>query len=190
MHSSRLYFVAVSSLALLLGACATDNIHWGPKNGAGKPDANARVIRINFGREEPYKDSAGNTWLGDTGIDTGDVVDRGTELAIKNTRDPDLYRTEHWGMDAFTCKLRNGHYTLRLHFCETSEHIFGPGERVFTFAVEGREFPNFDVWAKSGGFTTPYIETVPVTIADGKLDITFTTITENPEINALEIIPD
>jgi hypothetical protein len=42
---------------------------------------------------------------------------------------------------------------------------------------------------KSGGSQHAYIESVDVDVTDGKLDITFTANVENPEINAIEIIP-
>ena len=61
--------------------------------------------------------------------------------------------------------------------------------QVFSFNVEGHEFKDFDVWTKSGGYLHAYVETVPVEITDGKLDITFTPNVENPEINGIEIIP-
>ena len=70
-------------------------------------------------------------------------------------------------MDSFTYKLPNGKYEVKLHFCETYEGITGPGERVFTFDVQGKSFKNFDVWVKAGGFARPYVETVPVEITDG-----------------------
>ena len=34
-----------------------------------------------------------------------------------------------------------------------------------------------------------YVETVPVEVKDGKLDITFTATTQNPAINGIEILP-
>jgi hypothetical protein len=55
--------------------------------------------------------------------------------------------------------------------------------------VQGHDLKDFDVWAKSGGFGHPYIETVPVEVTDGKFVITFTSNIENPEINAIELIP-
>ena len=55
--------------------------------------------------------------------------------------------------------------------------------------VEGHEIKDFDVTAKAGGVMRAYVETVEVEVKDGKLDITFTSQVENPEINALEIIP-
>jgi hypothetical protein len=35
-----------------------------------------------------------------------------------------------------------------------------------------------------------YIETVPVEVTNGKVDITFTPNVENPEINGIEILPN
>ncbi len=92
-------------------------------------------------------------------------------------------------MDSFSWPLPNGNYLTKLHFCETFEGITGPGQRVFSFNVQGRDFKDFDVWAKAGGPLIAYVETVPVEIKDGKLLITFTGNIENPQINGIEIIP-
>ncbi len=145
------------------------------------------IIRIKAGGPA-LKDSSGTEWLGDTGFNGGDVIAR-PDLQIANTPQPDIYRSEHYSMDSFTYKLPNGKYEVKLHFCETYEGITGPGERVFTFDVQGKSFKNFDVWVKAGGFARPYVETVPVEITDGQLNIKFTPQVENPQINAIEIIP-
>jgi translation initiation factor 2 alpha subunit (eIF-2alpha) len=92
-------------------------------------------------------------------------------------------------MSSFSYKLPNGKYIVKLHFAETYEDITGPGQRVFSFNVAGHEFKDFDVWAKAGGAKRAYVETVNVNITDGKLDITFTTNIQSPEINGIEIIP-
>ncbi len=42
---------------------------------------------------------------------------------------------------------------------------------------------------KAGGPRRAYVDTVNVDIADGKLDITFESGVDNPEINGIEIIP-
>jgi alpha-N-arabinofuranosidase len=60
---------------------------------------------------------------------------------------------------------------------------------VFSFNVQGREFKDFDVWAKAGGPMRAYVETVNVEATDGKIKVTFTPKVENPQINAIEIIP-
>jgi hypothetical protein len=134
-------------------------------------------------------DSTGNTWLADQGFEGGDVVGRADDLEIANTKDPALYRTEHYSMTSFFYKVPNGKYVVKLHFAETFEGIEGPGQRVFSFNVEGHEFKDFDVWVKAGGPRRAYVETVPVEIKDGKLDISFESKVENPEINGIEIIP-
>jgi hypothetical protein len=55
--------------------------------------------------------------------------------------------------------------------------------------VQGKEFKDFDVWAKAGGSNRAYVEAVPVEVTDGEFRITFTRQVENPAIKAIEIIP-
>jgi endoglucanase len=155
---------------------------------AAPPKPALPTIRIKTGVSTQLTDSSGNVWLPDQGFADGDTIER-PELTIENTKDPGIYRAERYSMTAFTQKLPNGKYTVKLHFAETFEGITGPGQRVFSFKVEGREFKNFDVWAKSGGFARAYVETVPVEIMDEKLDIAFIPNIENPEINGIEILP-
>jgi hypothetical protein len=155
---------------------------------AAAPKPAQPTIRIKAGVSAPVKDTEGNVWLADQGFVEGDVVDR-PDIQIANTKSPEIYRSEHYSMTSFSYPLPNGKYKVKLHFCETFEGITGPGERVFSFNVEGHEFKDFDVWVKAGGFLKAYVETVDVDVADGKLDITFTPKVENPQINGIEIIP-
>jgi endoglucanase len=146
------------------------------------------VIRIKTGVTTALTDETGVVWQADTGFADGETIDR-PGLAIANTKTPSLYQAERYSMSAFHQKLPNGKYTVKLYFAETYEGITGPGERVFSFKVGGKEFKDFDVWKKSGGAQRAYVETVEVEVTDGSLDITFTAQVENPLINALEIIP-
>ena len=146
------------------------------------------MIRIKAGKSEPVKDAEGNVWLADQGFEGGQTIER-PDIQIDNTKTPELYRSEHYSMDSFSWPLPNGKYTVKLHFAETFEGITGPGERVFSFNVQGRDFKDFDPWVKAGGFLKAYVETVPVEVTDGKLKITFTPKVENPQICAIEIIP-
>ena len=93
---------------------------------------------------------------------------------VTGTKDPALFMSEHWGMTAFACKIPNGKYLAKLYFAETYEGITGPGQRVFSFNVQGREFKDFDIWAKAGGPNRAYIETVPVEVTNGEFRIVFT----------------
>jgi len=148
-----------------------------------------KAIRIDAGSDKPYTDSEGNGWLPDQGFAGGDVVDRGEDTQIANTKDPAIYRTEHYDMTSFSQKVPNGKYTVKLHFAETYEDITGPGQRVFSFTVGGHEFKDFDVYAKAGGAQRAYVETVDVDVTNDVLDITFTPNVQSPEINGIEIIP-
>lgn len=115
---------------------------------------------------------------------------RGAELtSVTGTEDPGLYVGEHWGMRAFSCKIPNGKYLARLYFAETFAGITGPGQRVFSFHVQGHEFTNFDIWERAGGFRRAYVETVPVEVTEGEFRIVFTAQIDNPAINAIEIVP-
>lgn len=152
------------------------------------PKPQLPTIRINAGAGG-VKDSSGVEWLAESGFTGGDIIER-PDLPITNTKQPEIYRSEHYAMESFTQKLPNGKYQVKLHFCETFEGISGPGERVFSFDVEGQQFKDFDVWAKSGGAAKAYTESVNVDITDGQLDIKFISQIENPQINAIEILPD
>lgn len=147
------------------------------------------TLRIKAGVTEPFTDADGNVWQPDHGFADGDTIARSEDLPIVNTTNPALYRSERYGMTSFSLPLANGKYLVKLHFAETFDGIDGPGLRVFSFNVAGHEFKDFDVFAKSGGLHHAYVESVPVDITGGKLDITFTANIENPEINGIEIIP-
>ena len=148
----------------------------------------AKTIRIKAGKSDPVKDAEGNVWLADQGFEGGQTIER-PEIQIANTKSPDLYRAEHYSMDSFSWPVPNGKYVVKLHFAETFDGINGPGERVFSFNVQGQEFKDFDVWVKAGGPLKAYVETVPVEVTDGKIKVTFTPKVENPQICAIEIIP-
>jgi hypothetical protein len=145
-------------------------------------------IRIRAGTVANHTDEKGVVWLADQGFEGGDTIDR-TGIRVANTDTPSIYTAERYSMTGFSYPVPNGKYTVKLHFAETYEGIGGVGERVFSFNVEGHEFKDFDVTAKAGGVLRAYVETVPVEVKDGKLDISFTSQIENPEINAIEIIP-
>lgn len=107
---------------------------------------------------------------------------------VAGTKDPGLFQSEHFGMRAFTRAVPNGKYLVKLYFAETFEGVTGPGQRVFSFNVQGREFKDFDIWAKAGGARRAFVESVIVEVTGGELRIAFTPQVENPAINAIEIL--
>jgi len=154
------------------------------------PAPTLKAIRIDAGSANSYTDSEGNVWLPDQGFADGDIADRGDAVQIANTKDPAIYRTEHFSMTSFSQTVPNGKYTVKLHFAETYSEITGSGQRVFSVTVGGHELKDIDVWKAAGAGQTAYIETVnDVIVSDGKLDITFAANVQSPEINGIEIIP-
>ncbi len=150
----------------------------------------AKTIRIKAGQSTPFTDSAGNVWSAEEGFEGGATIERDPAPTIEGTKDSGLFLNEHYSMDSFSCKVPNGNYLAKLYFAETFEGVTGPGGRVFSFTVQGREFKDFDIWVKAGGPNRAYIESVPVEVTDGTFRITFTPNVENPAINAIEIIPE
>lgn len=146
-------------------------------------------VHIKAGLSVPLTEADGVVWIAEQGFADGDTIERDDDMEIANTKSPALYRTEHFGMTAFSYPVPNGTYIVKLHFAETFDGITGAGQRVFSFNIEGTEFKDFDVFVKAGGPHRAYVETVPVQVADGKLDISFTPKLENPEINGIEILP-
>jgi hypothetical protein len=156
---------------------------------AAAPKPATSIVRVKAGLSAPLTDSGGNVWQPDQGFDGGDVIERDPSTSIANTKDPKLFLSEHYGMSSFSCNVPNGKYIAKLYFAETFDGITGPGQRVFSFNVQGHDFKDFDLWSKAGGPNRAYIETVPVEVTNGKFNIVFNSNIENPEINAVEILP-
>ena len=181
IFSALLAFIVVGSTAN--AADAKTNA-----TGVVKPATNAPTVRILAGLLESLKDEAGVTWAAADGFEDGDTRDR-PDTEIANTKTPSVYRAERFGMTKFTQKLPNGTYTVNLHFAVTYEGISEAGQCVMTINVEGTVLKDFDVWNKAGGARKAHVESIPVTIADGKLDIAFAQEGTSSTLSAIEIVP-
>ena len=127
------------------------------------------------------------------GLELNRIPDDQLAAALK---EPALAHYKPWLDDVRAEKPYQLEDRVELLFHEKSVTAYSAWNRLFDdtmsalrFNVEGKEFKDFDVWVKAGGFARAYVETVPVEITDGKLDITFTPNIENPEINGIEILP-
>lgn len=145
-------------------------------------------VRINCGATDKRTDSEGNVWLADEGFTDGNPY-QVDDTRIANTKDPEIYRSERYSMAAYRLGVPNGKYTVKLLFAEVYSGIGGPGDRVFSFNVQGREFKNFDIWVKAGGPDKACMQSADVDVTNGVLNITFTPKVENPKINGIEILP-
>ncbi|MUV56781.1 choice-of-anchor D domain-containing protein [Halogeometricum sp. CBA1124] len=75
---------------------------------------------------------------------------------------------------------------VRLYFYDGFDGTSAPGDRVFDVSVEGQTVENFDPIAAYGDQTAG-METFTVT-SDGTVDVDFAHVTENPQVNAIEIV--
>ncbi len=180
----------LSILLLLTGAVFAADPTTAPKDAAPSSRAtkDAGVIRIHASASQPHTDETGKTWLPAQGFSDGDTKER-PWLKIANTSTPSIYCSERFGLSKFSQKLPNGKYVVKLHFAVTYEEISGPGQVVFTVVVAGHEIKDLDVWKKAGGGLRAYVESVPVDVTKGELEITFIRQLEDPAISAIEIVP-
>ena len=147
------------------------------------------AVRVNAGGGA-FTDSAGNAWSADTGFNTGNA--NAVSTPINNTVDDVLYQTERWDAStspelAYSFNLPNGDYSVNLHFAEIYSGNFAVGRRVFDVLIEGQlRIDNLDIYSQVGA-NTALIIGLPVTVADGQLNIAFVHGIENPKISAIGV---
>ena len=110
-------------------------------------------------------------------------------LTIANTKDAGCIAREHYSMDSFSFNVPNGKYIAKLHFAETLRRHHGRGPAGLHLQRPGPRVQGLRRVEEGRGPNRAYVETVPVEVTDGKFKITFTSNVENPQINAIEIIP-
>jgi hypothetical protein len=140
-------------------------------------------VRVNTGRA--YTDYSGNAWSAPTGFSAGNT--RKTSAYIAGTRDQQLYTTERYGNFTFTAQVPNGDYTVTLKFAEI--HWSSAGKRVFNVSINGTQvLHDFDILTEVPP-NTALDKTVPVSVANGTVTITFQTVVDNAKVSSLQIIP-
>ncbi|MCB1755127.1 MAG: hypothetical protein KDJ38_06375 [Gammaproteobacteria bacterium] len=156
-----------------------------------------QAIRINAGG--PTLNQDGIQWLSDADalnyVNTGKLYQKVVDVDLSglDSSVPEaLFHTSRWdpanGAEmAWAIPLSAGLYQVNLYFAETWSEAFGLGNRVFSVNVEGAALNTVDIFAAAGSNKAlMYSVTVQ---ADATLDIAFTHQTENPTINAIEVIP-
>ncbi|MFD2515175.1 malectin domain-containing carbohydrate-binding protein [Pontibacter locisalis] len=158
------------------------------------PTATAAKL-INAGGPQ-YTDSQSRTWAADAGFSGGVTTSKSFEVA--GTTDDALYLTYRYAASGapfgYSVSLPSGTYTVKLHFMEP---YFGApgggtgaaGRRVFHVDVEGqRVLSNYDIFAESGAATAAVKTFEGVSVADGTLNIDFTSLKDNAIVSAIEIL--
>ena len=84
--------------------------------------------------------------------------------------------------------VENGDYTVNLLFAEVWTGAQTPGTRVFDVLVEGDLVIDDLDQSVTYGFNTAGVESIPVTVTDGNLDIDFLKGPQNPNLKGIEIV--
>jgi hypothetical protein len=152
--------------------------------------------RILVGLESgTYVDRCGRIWSPDRYYQGGTIV-RTSHLAIAGAMDPALYQSRREGAFSYDIPLKPGTYELRLHFAETlygERNLAGGGETSRIFRVwinEAAALHDFDVIADAGASTADIKVFKDISPAqDGALHLRFEEVTNQPFLNAIELLP-
>ena len=133
-----------------------------------------------------YTDTAGNLWSQSGGFSTTNTY--AVTSAISGTADSHLYQTERYGNTFnYSTSVTNGNYNVTLKFAEL--YWTAPGRRVFNVAINGSPvLTNFDILTQTSPLTA-LDKTFPVSVSNGVVTISFTTVADNAKIGSLSILP-
>jgi len=142
------------------------------------------VFATNCGGKD-FRSDEGVYYKADNKFSNGSTYS--TSSAISGTKDAALYQTNRFS-NSFSYKipLPNKAYKVTLLFAE----IFhgSTGSRLFDVSIEGIKVSrNLDVFAKVGK-NAAYNETHSVTVTDGELTISLSTIKDNANISAIKVV--
>jgi hypothetical protein len=135
-----------------------------------------------------YTDTAGNIYKADTGYSGGLTYSVSASTSISGTTDPALYQSLRYGDFSYNIPIANGNYKVTLKFAEI--YWNSSGKRLFNVSMQGSQvISNLDVYAKAGGQNTTYDITIPVSVTNGVLNISFTTVADNAIVSAISVTP-
>jgi hypothetical protein len=101
-----------------------------------------------------------------------------------------VYQYNRYGSSTYTIPnlTPNSTYRVRLHFAES--YWTAPGQRVFNVSINGTtQLSNFDIIAAAGAQNRAVIRDLYAPAnGSGQMVIQFTTVTDNAQINGIEIL--
>jgi hypothetical protein len=162
-----------------------------PKTRGRKSEAS---YRINCGASKKYEEENGNIWEADHPSvkkegwkeSGGSCVDRGN-IKISGTSIPAIYQTEKYGRMNYIFNAENGTYGVALYFAET--YATWSRVRIFDVYIQGKKvLDKIDVFKETGGRNIALVkEFSDIEVRNGRLNIEFKAVAEEPEINGIEI---
>lgn len=176
------------------------------------PASHVPIIRINAGGAAIAANDSGPDWLAnDTvgaytsaafSVNTGNKAGFAFDYVNKHSSIPDyidattyaaLFGSERWDTApapemAYAIPLANGNYTINLYVGNGYSGTAAPGTRVYDILIENQIVSDDLDLASSFGDKVGAMLSFDATVSDGELTISFAHETENPLINAIEII--
>ena len=157
-----------------------------PPPGPPAPPPQSLVrVAVNVGGSQ-FTAADGTIYQADTLFSGGSTYQ--TTATIADTTDDALYQSERYGNFGYNVPVDNGNYVVTLKFAES--YFSAPGMRAFDVFIEGAKVvSNLDVFAQVGK-NRAHDVTVSVGVTDGMLNITFRSLINNAEVNAIVIDRD
>jgi hypothetical protein len=155
-----------------------------PLNAGSTAAPSEGMIAINAGGSQ-YVGTNGTVYEADTGFSGGTTFT--TTAAVAGTTDDRLYQSERYGSFSYKIPVANGDYLVTLKF---SDNYWSQiGQRVFNVSTEGKMvLSKLDLVAKVGP-KAAYDVSLPVTVTDGNLNISFQSVVDNATVNAITVEP-
>jgi glucose/arabinose dehydrogenase len=176
--------------------------------------ATGNAIRLNAGVTAAAcggakVDCLGQTWNADFGFNQSgsafdcDLNGGGSACVIagiptlfgcSDTATQDLFQCEHWdpatGQELqYQFTVPNGPYLVNLYLANIFSGTTTVGSRLFDVTIEGQlVYGSLDQVAVAGGSGIAAVRSAVVNVADGKLNIVFGHVVENPAIKAIEVL--
>jgi Malectin domain/Glycosyl hydrolase family 81 C-terminal domain/Putative Ig domain/Malectin-like domain len=144
------------------------------------------ALAVNCGGTASGSFVADNYYTGGTPTTTTGTI---TTTGVTNPAPAAVYQSNRYGAFSYTLPglTANTAYTVRLHFAET--YWTAAGKRVFNVSINGTSaLANFDIYAAAGAANKAYVQSFTATAnASGQIVIATTNVTDNAQINGIEI---
>jgi Malectin domain/Bacterial TSP3 repeat len=148
------------------------------------PVSDGAMVAVNAGGPQ-YVGTDSTVYKADAGFSGGQTNIK--TVAIAGTADDPLYQSWRSGNFSYAFPVANGDYLATLKFAEN--RWTQVGQRVFNVSMEGKVvLSKLDVFAKVGP-NAAYDVTLPVTVSDGVLSISFQPVVGNAMVSGITIEP-
>jgi hypothetical protein len=157
-------------------------------------------VRLVAGQHS-YVDSSGRQWEADRYFLGGRLITHTT--SVKNTRDPELYRSDRFGNFNYSIPVSPGRYSATLYFAESNFGVFdfgasqrtpdASGNRLFDIYCNGMALVrSLDIAKEAGGPNVAWTKTFHGLSpnAQGKVVLAFVPVLDYATVRAIDIEPE